>query len=354
MDTITQGLLGAATAQLGFRQRIGPGATWAAVATAIVPDLDIFLAPLMQLTGSEMAEGAVSRIHRGLSHSLLMVPIIAAVVAGIWYLLRRRRQVDPAAAPFWMLYACCFVAALSHPLLDWCTSYGTQLLAPFTDRRFAIDAAPIIDLIYTATLILTLGACRIVRKLTRKPRRVTLTIGWIGFVLSVAYLGAGRVMHDRVVRRAVGMVPRTERVLRADAYPAIGTIFLWRTVVETPHRWHVRRVRPFGPVGDRSRTVPKVANEWTRQAADVPAAKTFRWFAMGRVRRTYLPLDGRHVVEFHDMRYGATLEDPDSLWSLQVVLGADKKVLEVSRRRHYRRDGFGKAVVRMWRDMWEP
>ena len=53
MDTITQGLLGAATAQLGFRRKLGRGATWAAALTAMLPDLDIFAAPLMRAVGVE-------------------------------------------------------------------------------------------------------------------------------------------------------------------------------------------------------------------------------------------------------------------------------------------------------------
>ena len=43
MDTITQGLLGAVTAQLGFRQRIGRETTWVAAAAGIMPDLDILI-----------------------------------------------------------------------------------------------------------------------------------------------------------------------------------------------------------------------------------------------------------------------------------------------------------------------
>ena len=66
MDTITQGLLGAVTAQLGFRQRIGRDATWVAAAAAVVPDLDIFIVPLMSMTGMEVDSLAQLRYHRGL------------------------------------------------------------------------------------------------------------------------------------------------------------------------------------------------------------------------------------------------------------------------------------------------
>ncbi|KPK83532.1 MAG: hypothetical protein AMJ81_08020 [Phycisphaerae bacterium SM23_33] len=376
MDTVTQGLLGAVSAQLGFRQRIGRDATWAAAAVALLPDLDIFVVPLLELTGAEVGDAAISRYHRGLSHSLLMVPVIAAVAAGVWWWLRRRaaRRTRRGAAgqggegglpagpgrgrppPFALLYACCFVAALTHPLLDWCTSYGTQLLSPITDTRYAIDAVPIIDVIYTPLLILTLLACYLIRKLKPDPRRATLIVGWTGFALSVAYLGAGRAMHDLAARRA-RQLAAGHQVLAANAYPALGTIFLWRTVVEADDRWLVTRLRPLSradPATLRQEAAPKVSNGWVRRAWRLPDVQTFQWFAMGQVRASCETLDGRHVVRFHDMRYGGRTESVDGLWSLEVIFAADGSLLGVSRRRHYRRENFGRLLKQAWDDIWSP
>jgi len=375
MDTITQGLLGAVTAQLGFRQRLGPRATWAAAAAAVAPDLDVFIVPLMELTGAETEFMAVSRYHRGITHSLFMVPVIAAAAAGVWWFLgrraRRRAQTQAPAEPpapdgdapqrgppgFGWLLACCFVAVLSHPLLDWCTSYGTQLLGPLTDTRYAIDAAPIIDLIYTPILILTLAACWAVRKIKADPRRAALAVGWAGFALSVAYLAAGRVLHDRAVARARELASDAT-IVRADAYPAIGAIFLWRTVVETDRDWRVTRLRPLSALpADQLRcdAAPKIDDPWTRRAARLPAAKTFRWFAMGRVRAEHEVVDARHVVTFHDMRYGSPLESADSMWSLRVVFDAAGKAVHVaSQRRHRRRGSFAQVLRRAWNDLWAP
>jgi inner membrane protein len=366
MDTITQGLLGAVTAQLGFRQRIGRGATWAAAGVAILPDLDILVVPLLELTGSEVPETAVPRYHRGLSHSLLMVPVLAAAAAGAWWCLRRRRRnrpggganADPALAGqrgppgFGWLYACCFVAALTHPLLDWCTSYGTQILAPLTDRRYAIDVVPILDIFYTPLLMLTLAACWLVRKLG--GRRAALAVGWCGFALSVGYLAAGRVMHDLVVRRARGLVPPEQRVLRVDAYPSIGSIFLWRGVVEPDGAWLAARLRPWPSSRPRVSRVAKIDNEWVRRARSLAEARAFEWFTMGRMRASWEKLNGQHVVEFHDMRYAMQAEDAKGLWTLRVRFDAGGNPLPAQWTRHHRRGGFRKLAGRMWRDLWAP
>ena len=370
MDTITQGLLGAVTAQMGFRQRIGRDATWVAAATAILPDLDVFIAPLMALAGGEPGEGAVHNYHRGLSHSLLAVPIIAAVAAGMWWWVRRRlnnrgarHRGDNGVIPphggrgppgFGLLYACCLVAVLSHPLLDWCTSYGTQLFAPLTSRRFAIDVVPIIDIFYTSLLILALAAAWLVRRVRPAARRAAVIVGWTGFVLSVGYLAAGRAAHDVTVSRSRALVPPGSRIVRADAYPTLASILLWRGVVETTDGWLAVRVRPLGHNRPRTKWAAKVDNQWVRRATELPEARRFKWFAMGRVRAKYELLDGRHVVELHDMRYGIMPEDVDSLWPLRVTFDDASGVIDVSRLRRHRRRDLGKFIKRLWKDMWAP
>ena len=363
MDTITQGILGAVTGQLGFRQKIGPDATWMAAGAAIVPDLDIFVTPFLSLSGAEVDDFTSLVIHRGLSHSLLLTPILAAPLALIWWWFRRakrsERKTNPtrSAPPFWSLYACVFVALLSAPLLDWCTSYGTQLFAPITNARYSIHAIPIVDIIYTPLLIVTLTACYLVRKISRRPRvRTTLIIGWTGFVLSLAYIGAGRAMHDWAVSKAARTVD-SETVSRIDAYPALGTIFLWRTVVETHDEWIAMRIHHFAPSNPGSwakQSAPKTDNEWIRRGRDLPQGRTYAWFAGERIRSEYAVKDGLHVVALHDMRYALTTESVESLWPLTIIFDETGEVLHVGRERRVRAGSFRFLLWRLLSDIWNP
>ncbi len=375
MDSITQGLLGATTAQLGFRQRIGRDATWVAAVAGIVPDLDIFITPLLSLSGVEVDPQMRLQVHRGLSHSLLFAPLLALPVAALWWWLRRRvfrgransetngdrlpptdhtKRTGPAR--FWLLYLCVFVAVVTHPLLDWCTSYGTQLLMPLTNVRYTIDAAPIIDLFYTAGLIVTLLVCWATRKFRGPGRRATLVIGWVGFLATTGYLATGRVMHDWAIRKAVAIAGEG-KVLAADAYPMIGTIFLWRTVVETEDEWIVTRIHHFRsdpPAPEHQQRAPRQDNIWIRRARHYEGGRIFNWFANGRIRAEYTNVDGLHVVTLHDMRYGESPQAIESLWPARVTFDRQGNVVSFGRMRRGPRGDFRKFAGRVWYDMWNP
>ena len=410
MDPITQGLLGATTAQLGFRQRIGRDASWVAAAAGILPDLDVLVMPILSLSGAEVDGLTRLTIHRGLSHSLLMAPIFALPVAFIWWWLRNRRpkagsltsrerkragdttntaanspapsrsrltesirspnspapsristssvessRLTANASPsFWLLYGCVFVAVFTHPLLDWCTSYGTRLLSPLSAARYAIDAVPIVDIIYTPLLILTLLVCYVVRKFRGgRAIRATLIVGWAGFLLSVGYIAAGRVMHNRAVEKACRLAGGA-KIVRADAYPAIGTIFLWRTVVEAEDEWLVARVHHFSSKPPLAKSAPKADSPWIRKAMELPEAETYRWFADGRLRPDYALENGHHVVKFHDMRYGWPIDSTESMWPMIVIFSSDGELLHIGREHPVRRGGFRSVAARAWAEIWNP
>jgi inner membrane protein len=370
MDTVTHMLLGAATAQLGFRRRIGPSATWMAAGAAALPDLDIFFG--RWATSSIDGSAALSHMlgHRGITHSLLVAPVLALLAVGLWGVARRvwpaRWRSAAASQPttFWLLYAAMLVAVLTHPLLDWCTAFGTQLLAPITDTRYAIDCVAVVDLFFTGILAVTLLACYIVRRAGRgRVERTVLIIGWAGFLACVGYLVAGRVLHDRAIS------PVTEGhyingAIRADAYPALGSLFLWRVVIETDREFLTLRYRPlsgtdyqllFGqPDSSPIRGVPKQDDPWIERARRLPIVQSYEWFAMGRGRAETTPDGPDQVVEFHDMRYGQATDSLLSMWPLRVRFGPDGQVLEARRSSPYPNGGFWGMVSRTWQDITAP
>ena len=82
----------------------------------------------------------VPQHHRGVTHSLLMLPLWSIVLAWLCAMLWRN-------GPGWRAYFGVFAWGIGiHIAGDWITSFGTLLLAPFSVRRFALSTTFIIDL----------------------------------------------------------------------------------------------------------------------------------------------------------------------------------------------------------------
>jgi inner membrane protein len=372
MDSITQGLLGAVTAQLGFRRHIGRDATLVAVGVALLPDLDILIAPILAMTGSEDPNFSMMTSHRGITHSLLLYPFTAVPIAILWWWFRRSLWLPPekteepradsqtetnANPSFWWFYGCVLVALMTHPLLDLFTSYGTQLFLPITHHRYALDAVPIVDIIYTPILILTLLISYMVRKRKTHSEKTLLIIGWSGFLLSTAYLFAGLGLHHLAEEKLVRQY-RTAAVaepLSVRAYPQLGTIFVWRGTIQDKNRWSVAKLNFLYPDETLKWShAPADENRWIRQAMNLPEIKLFEWFTLDQVRPVYLREDGFHVAQFFDMRYGLSPASTESFWSVRVVFDSAGSLVNVAWLHHERNLSFRKLIAQSWNEIVTP
>ncbi len=345
---------------MGFRQRIGRDATWAAVAATIVPDLDIFISPLLSLTGAETNGFSMISGHRGITHSLLMVPVMSLAVGGLWWWFRRKVRPEAKDVSFWLLFFCVFSAMLTHPLLDWCTTYGTQLFLPLTEHRYAIDTVPIVDIIYTPILILTLLVCFIIRRVKADSGRATLIIGWIGFGLSVGYLTAGYGLGRLALAEGKAAMAKSfpcRGECEYKAYPQLGTNFVWRVTRRCPEGWAAAKVNVLFDSSSeliKMRQEKIVDNEWVRRAREFPEVKLFEWFTMGQMRANYWRVNHQQVVEFFDMRYGVRPESMESIWSVRATFDETWGQWSVEYVQHHHDRPFGSIAREVWRDIWNP
>ena len=172
MDSLTQAALGAAIGQAVLGKRIGPKAAIAGALVATIPDLDVFLRAFYNSYD-------MLRIHRGISHSLLF-----GVVASLFLSLifQRFKVFKPISLlRLWWFNGLCLI---THALLDYCTSYGTQLFLPFSDVRLGLDTVNVVDPVYTVPLLFgTLGGLLI-------PKLKPNMFRWnaIGLIVSSLYL----------------------------------------------------------------------------------------------------------------------------------------------------------------------
>jgi inner membrane protein len=148
MEPITHFLTGACIGRAGLNRKTAY-ATLTAVLAAEAADVDVFWSfagPVEEL-----------KHHRGITHTFIGAPVVAAAVVGAVWLLdrsvkkRRQRKLaasgskDPGGTVFkapqpvhWgWLYATALIAALSHLLLDWTNNYGLRPFFPFNPRWYA-------------------------------------------------------------------------------------------------------------------------------------------------------------------------------------------------------------------------
>ena len=132
MDPVSQGALGAIFAQtISNKKKILIGSILGCIA-GLAPDLDIFIRsssdPLLKL-----------EFHRQFTHSLVFIPIGALIVT-LFTRLFFKKYLN------WKLsYLFSLFGFATHGLLDACTSYGTQLLWPFSNERVSWNNISVVD-----------------------------------------------------------------------------------------------------------------------------------------------------------------------------------------------------------------
>jgi inner membrane protein len=138
---------------------------------------------------------------------------------------------EPDLRPRWWLAL--WLALITHPLLDWMTVYGTQLLRPFTDTPYAVGSVFIIDPLYTLPLLIGAGLALFMRQ--------GGGIRWAraSLVLSTAYLAWG-VAAQQMATRQMQAHPPAPHLVPAQwlVTAAPFNTVLWRAVVVTPTHYY--------------------------------------------------------------------------------------------------------------------
>lgn len=141
MDNITHSLAGALLGQMGLKRR-SRFAMAACILGANAPDIDVFAPLVLPVDGIAF--------HRGPLHAVFAWPILAAGIVAILWLVDRLKPRAPDTLPFrpGSLFVVAFLAVLTHPFLDWLTTYAIAIFAPANWRWYSGDAIFIVDWVY--------------------------------------------------------------------------------------------------------------------------------------------------------------------------------------------------------------
>ncbi len=144
-----------------------------------------------------------------------------------------------------------------------------------------------------------------------------------------------------------------ENPVRVEAYPRIGTAFVWRTVAETKDAFLVGRISFLRDSDLHLRRLPKELNRWAIRASMHPKVQEYKVFAMGMLRPILVEGEDGRIIEFDDMRYALPTDNTRSIWSAQVRFSEDGRIIRVRpiRRRH-REHSIVWMTRALWNEMW--
>lgn len=296
MDPVSQGVLGASWAQARTGNARLPAAGLLGAIAGLAPDLDTLIQsandPLLFL-----------EYHRQFTHSLAFAPLGALLCALLLYRAVRTRL------RFGEAYLCCLLGFVSHGLLDACTSYGTELLWPFSDVRVAWSIIAVVDPAFTVP-ILVLVVLAAYRKRVHYAR--------LAAVWGAAYLALAVAQHDRAEAAGAGIAAeRGHRPERLEVKPAFASLVLWKIIYEYDGRYYVDAVRtgfaltlyPGASIAklDLPRDFPWL-DPGSQQAADV---ERFR-----RISDDFLAVDPAEPSRIVDMRYSMVPNEISAFWAI--------------------------------------
>ena len=402
MDTITHGIVGALIGKAFFAgepsrapfswreppKTAGRVAILACTIGAVFPDIDVLAG---QLAHNSLA---MMTWHRGITHSVVMLPAWALLLAGLtWFLARRVRWPAPE---FGDLVAIYLVAIGSHIFLDVITSFGTMVWSPLNYSRISWDLVLIVDLTLTSLALMPQLAAWAFRPLKDpwkraiplwavfsaaafaigplvRPLNIPFSTGasffamgglacffllplrhssgshagrvkWcrIGFSLVAAYLSFAAAMHHSAFQHVSEFASQARlNVQNIAAIPMPPSTSRWAGLIETPDG--VYRIQ-FDQLGDEPfhlQFFPQAApNQFIAEARGLSGVQAYLAFARFPLFK-FFERAGNPVVDISDLRFYGERQpsfspgenDLPPNFTFEVVFAPDGKILSQGRLR---------------------
>jgi membrane-bound metal-dependent hydrolase YbcI (DUF457 family) len=368
MDTITHGIVGALTGKALFAGSDVPAmspdgtlshakssstaraAIVACTVGSIFPDIDIFAGTLAR------NPLAIMEWHRNISHSLVLLPVWAALLAALSLPLARWLHWKTLSFP--KLFAIYAVGLGTHVFLDVVTNFGTMVWSPLRYTRVAWDWLFILDLTLTSLALVPQLAAWCYRDPLKFRGRVTavwvaLTVGafgacglaasagypfpiavvgivsaifalilfvpslrgagfhwtragWCraGLALVCAYLALASTMHGKALAEVDHFAIAHQLPMdNLAALPLPPTVTHWAGLVATPEGvWRVTFQEPSGQSERTQFYSDSPLDRYVAEAKKLHDVQVYLWFARFPVWRV-LQENNQTIVDISDVRF---------------------------------------------------
>lgn len=393
MDSLTQAVLGAACGEAILGRKIGNKAIlWGAMAGTI-SDLDVLSKIFISNPVYELI------YHRGFTHSIfftLLAPFLLAyfsrkykyeLISFFWFLIllflvfldidqynllryifsfssvglyvyfilvnfKKRRQpweFEPSFKDWYWFYLICI---FTHWLIDAFTSYGTQILEPFSSYRFSMNNMPIVDPLYTLPLLITV----IFIYFFIKNNKLRMLVNYTGILLSSLYVvfsfyaknNANYYIEENLKNQSI---PYVEYI----SYPTIFNTLYWQTTIKTEDAFYYGTYS----VLDRDKKIKftklPVNHQLLKPYENHPEVKILIWFAQGyynvtETKEGYLYINNlRFGLQFFNLF--PDLQENPYIFKYQIIKKGTKlytKPIYPELNSTNFREGLGRLWIRIW------
>ena len=297
MDPISQGAFGTIFAQtISNKKKLIVGSILGCLA-GLAPDLDVLIRsnsdPLLKL-----------EFHRQFTHSLVFIPIGALIVTLLTQFFFKKYLSWKEA------YLFCLFGYATHGLLDACTSYGTQLLWPFSNERVSWNNISVVDPFLTIPILIF-----IIIAIIKKNK----SISFLGIIYIFLFLGIGVLQKDRAEEAGKFIANiRGHEGSKLTVKPSLGNLLLWKVIYENKGYYYVDAVRLLSETEHCQGTSIKKLNtlvdfdQLSKDSQQYKDIKRFSWFS-----QDYLGV-GKDKNIITDVRYSAIPNEIDGLWGIKI------------------------------------
>lgn len=233
--------------------------------------------------------------------SIALVVSLAMIAFPLVIYLREKKRKTPSVNenPGWWLWTQLFFwAILTHPLLDACTTYGTQLFEPFSTIRIAWNVVSVADPLYTLPfLVCLILASRQIRGSKKRQR-----YNWAGIIISSAYLLLCTSFFWYANQRMEATLEKENiTATRHVVGPTILNSLLWQGTAETPTSFYMGQYSlldkaPFFKLKEVPKNHQLVKDHWEDRDVSI-----LRWFSDGYFN---VEQENDSTFRMNDLRYG--------------------------------------------------
>lgn len=320
MDPLSQGVLGASLPQSFSNKQNIVFVFIVGFLAGMFPDIDIFFRsnhdPLLFL-----------EFHRQFTHSLIFIPVGGFIFTIIFYGLFFK------LIPFGFLKTWLYATLGygTHGLLDACTSYGTQLLWPFSNERISWNNISIIDPLFTIPVLILL----VLSLIKRKSLWSKIALGWAMIYLIIGFIQnhrAEQVAHEIITERN-----HHQEIISVK--PSFGNLILWKIIYQHNDYFYIDAVN-IGPKKEifTGQKIKKFNTSDLSYFNDLSENQKkdidrFLWFS-----QDFVAVNPQNEYELLDIRYSNLPNEIGGLWGVYLTPNTEEHVEFVSNRSLQKRD----------------